>query len=117
MKPDNRGYQSVSRDVISGLLGSSSTRDGSPFGVHYIMFMPAILNQGTEEQQAYWLPRAWTCSIIGSYAQVYLCVLLDMLQSIWSVLAKMSECPSTRGFTLQSQRALVHIEGGFHCPH
>ncbi|XP_063394821.1 probable peroxisomal acyl-coenzyme A oxidase 1 isoform X1 [Cydia fagiglandana] len=60
------------RDVISGLLGSSSTRDGSPFGVHYIMFMPAILNQGTEEQQMTWLPRAWNCSIIGSYAQTEL---------------------------------------------
>ncbi|XP_073957081.1 acyl-coenzyme A oxidase 1-like [Choristoneura fumiferana] len=60
------------RDVMNGLLGSSSMKDGSALGLHYIMFMPAIINQGTEEQQAQWLPRAWNCSIIGSYAQTEL---------------------------------------------
>ncbi|KAJ2940650.1 hypothetical protein O0L34_g14757 [Tuta absoluta] len=60
------------RDLVNGLLGSAVTKDGSPLGLHYIMFMPAILNQGTEEQQADWLPRAWTCSIIGTYAQTEL---------------------------------------------
>ncbi|VVC95917.1 unnamed protein product [Leptidea sinapis] len=47
-------------------------RDGSPLGVHYIMFMPAILSLGTSEQQHYWLPRAWSCNIIGAYAQTEL---------------------------------------------
>ncbi|XP_047520122.1 probable peroxisomal acyl-coenzyme A oxidase 1 [Pieris napi] len=60
------------RDVITALLASAQTRDGSPMGVHYIMFMPAILNQGTEEQQAQWMPRAWNSSIIGTYAQTEL---------------------------------------------
>ncbi|XP_072946882.1 acyl-coenzyme A oxidase 1-like [Epargyreus clarus] len=60
------------RDVVGGLLGSSTTRDGSPLGLHYIMFMPAILNQGNEEQHAKWLPRAWNFNIIGSYAQTEL---------------------------------------------
>ncbi|XP_045524900.1 probable peroxisomal acyl-coenzyme A oxidase 1 [Pieris brassicae] len=60
------------RDVITALLASAQTRDGSPLGVHYIMFMPAILNQGTEEQQAQWMPRAWNSSIIGTYAQTEL---------------------------------------------
>ncbi|KAI5632449.1 acyl-CoA oxidase domain-containing protein [Phthorimaea operculella] len=60
------------RDLINGLLGSAVTKDGSPLGLHYVMFMPAIMNQGTEEQQAEWLPRAWNCSIIGTYAQTEL---------------------------------------------
>ncbi|XP_045488456.1 probable peroxisomal acyl-coenzyme A oxidase 1 [Pieris rapae] len=60
------------RDVITALLASAQTRDGSPMGVHYIMFMPAILNQGTEEQQAQWMSRAWNSSIIGTYAQTEL---------------------------------------------
>lgn len=58
------------RDLIGGLLGVSPTRDGSPLGLHYVMFMPAILSQGDDEQKAYWLGRAWNSSIIGSYAQV-----------------------------------------------
>ncbi|XP_053618358.1 probable peroxisomal acyl-coenzyme A oxidase 1 isoform X2 [Plodia interpunctella] len=60
------------RDVISSLLQSSTLRDGSAFVLHYMMFMPAILSQGSEEQQAEWMPRAWNCSIIGSYAQTEL---------------------------------------------
>ncbi|CAK1601685.1 unnamed protein product [Parnassius mnemosyne] len=73
-KMQEEGKTSITnyRDVVGGLLGSSVLRDGSPLGLHYIMFMPALLNQGNEEQQAKWLPRAWNCSIIGSYAQTEL---------------------------------------------
>ncbi|XP_047527572.1 probable peroxisomal acyl-coenzyme A oxidase 1 [Vanessa atalanta] len=60
------------RDVISNLLRSTTLRDGSPLGLHYIMFMPAIINQANDEQQAQWLERAWNCNIIGSYAQTEL---------------------------------------------
>ncbi|CAK1544436.1 unnamed protein product [Leptosia nina] len=72
MQEDGKTSVSNYRDVVSALLGSSTTRDGSPLGLHYIMFMPAILNQGSEEQQAQWLPRAWVSNIIGSYAQTEL---------------------------------------------
>ncbi|KPJ09433.1 putative peroxisomal acyl-coenzyme A oxidase 1 [Papilio machaon] len=73
-KMQEEGKTSINnyRDVVGGLLGSSVLRDGSPLGLHYIMFMPAILNQANEEQQEKWLPRAWNCSIIGSYAQTEL---------------------------------------------
>ncbi|XP_013188653.1 probable peroxisomal acyl-coenzyme A oxidase 1 [Amyelois transitella] len=60
------------RDVISSLLQTSTLRDGSALVLHYIMFMPAIMSQATEEQQMDWMPRAWNCSIIGSYAQTEL---------------------------------------------
>jgi alkylation response protein AidB-like acyl-CoA dehydrogenase len=36
------------------------------------MFIPALRNLGTEEQQARWVPRAINCSIIGAYAQTEL---------------------------------------------
>ena len=34
------------------------------------MFIPAIKGQGTDEQQAYWLLKAQTMQIVGTYAQV-----------------------------------------------
>ncbi|XP_037298722.1 probable peroxisomal acyl-coenzyme A oxidase 1 isoform X2 [Manduca sexta] len=49
-----------------------SSCDGSPLILHYIMFMPVFLSQADEEQQKEWFPRAWDCSIIGSYAQTEL---------------------------------------------
>jgi acyl-CoA oxidase len=33
------------------------------------MFLPALRNLGTVEQQAEWVSRAWNCQIIGTYAQ------------------------------------------------
>lgn len=36
------------------------------------MFVPAIKGQGTEEQQAKWLPLAYRMQIIGCYAQTEL---------------------------------------------
>lgn len=36
------------------------------------MFIPALKNLGTVEQQAEWVPRAWNCGIIGAYAQTEL---------------------------------------------
>ncbi|XP_039760715.1 probable peroxisomal acyl-coenzyme A oxidase 1 [Pararge aegeria] len=60
------------RDVLGNLLRASDVSTGFPLALHYIMFMPAIINQGTDEQTARWLPRAWDCNIIGSYAQTEL---------------------------------------------
>ncbi|XP_059058405.1 probable peroxisomal acyl-coenzyme A oxidase 1 [Achroia grisella] len=73
-KMQREGLTSITdyRDALSGLLGSAVVRDGSALALHYIMFMPAILNQGNEEQQAQWLPRAWDFNILGSYAQTEL---------------------------------------------
>lgn len=36
------------------------------------MFIPALKNLGTAEQQAEWLPRSLDCKIIGAYAQTEL---------------------------------------------
>ncbi|XP_026758676.2 probable peroxisomal acyl-coenzyme A oxidase 1 [Galleria mellonella] len=68
------GFTSISdyRDALSGLLGSAVLRDGSAIALHYLMFIPAIMNQGNEEQQTQWLPRAWDFNILGSYAQTEL---------------------------------------------
>ncbi|XP_022821685.1 probable peroxisomal acyl-coenzyme A oxidase 1 isoform X1 [Spodoptera litura] len=60
------------RNLLSGVLGASISQDGSPFGLHYIMFMPVFMSQADEEQQERWLHRALNCSIIGSYAQTEL---------------------------------------------
>ncbi|KAL4713952.1 hypothetical protein ACJJTC_015606 [Scirpophaga incertulas] len=60
------------RYVLDCFLGSSTMRDGSPFAIHFMMFMPAIMSLATEEQQDRWMPRAWEGNIIGSYAQTEL---------------------------------------------
>ncbi|GAB0088531.1 Acyl-coenzyme A oxidase [Sergentomyia squamirostris] len=58
--------------LLSGNLGSGITPDGSPFALHYIMFLPTLMGQATPEQQAEWMGRAWSCNIIGTYAQTEL---------------------------------------------
>lgn len=45
-------------------------REGNPLGLHFGMFLPALMGQGSEEQQAEWLPKAIGMKIIGTYAQV-----------------------------------------------
>lgn len=44
--------------------------DGNPLALHYVMFLPTLAGQGTVEQQAYWVSRAWNLEIVGTYAQV-----------------------------------------------
>lgn len=55
---------------MGGLLGSAIINDGTPFAVHYVMFIPTIMGQGTMEQQGDWVGRAFSNQIIGTYAQV-----------------------------------------------
>lgn len=52
-------------------MGSAIIKDGSPFAVHYVMFIPTIMGQGTLEQQGEWIGRAFSNQIIGTYAQVF----------------------------------------------
>lgn len=51
-------------------LGSAVLKEGNALGLHFVMFMPAIVGQGNAEQQSKWLPRAHNLEIIGTYAQV-----------------------------------------------
>ena len=52
------------------MLGSAIIKDGNPLALHYVMFLPTIAGQGTVEQQAYWISRAWNLEVVGTYAQV-----------------------------------------------
>lgn len=58
------------RALLGGLLGSGIIKEGNPLAVHFVMFVPTILGQGTLEQQGEWLGRAWNLEILGTYAQV-----------------------------------------------
>lgn len=58
------------RALLGGLLGSGLIKEGNPLSVHFVMFVPTILGQGTLEQQGDWLGRAWNLEILGTYAQV-----------------------------------------------
>ena len=54
------------------MYGCGIAQHGNLLGVHYGMFMPTILGQGTDEQQAEWVARARNLNIIGTYAQTEL---------------------------------------------
>lgn len=58
--------------VFGGMFGSAVLKDGNPLLVHYAMFIPAIMGQGTPQQQGYWVARCWDGSIVGTYAQTEL---------------------------------------------
>jgi len=53
-------------------LGAAILKEGNPLTLHYVMFVPTIMGQGTMDQQVEWLSKAWDCEIIGTYAQTEL---------------------------------------------
>lgn len=55
---------------MGGGLGSAVLKEGNPLGLHFIMFIPALMGQGSVEQQEEWLAKAYNFNIIGTYAQV-----------------------------------------------
>uniref|UniRef100_A0A2M4BGH0 Acyl-coenzyme A oxidase n=1 Tax=Anopheles marajoara TaxID=58244 RepID=A0A2M4BGH0_9DIPT len=57
---------------LGGLLGNGIIRQGNPLGIHFAMFVPALLGHASPEQQAEWLPRALKCQMLGTYAQTEL---------------------------------------------
>ncbi|XP_049873339.1 probable peroxisomal acyl-coenzyme A oxidase 1 [Pectinophora gossypiella] len=73
-KLDKKGESLLAQysDHIIAMMASTPSRDGTPLGGHWVVFMPAILSQGTEEQLDYWLQRASDCSVIGTFAQTEL---------------------------------------------
>ncbi|XP_069192440.1 LOW QUALITY PROTEIN: acyl-coenzyme A oxidase 1 [Procambarus clarkii] len=60
------------RTLMGSGLGVALTKDGNPLALHFVMFLPAILGQGTVDQQGEWMTRAWAGQIIGTYAQTEL---------------------------------------------
>lgn len=63
---------SIDRALLGGLLGSGLIKEGNPLAVHFVMFLPTLLGQGTSDQQAEFLGRAWNLEILGTYAQTEL---------------------------------------------
>uniref|UniRef100_A0A1B6C2C4 Acyl-coenzyme A oxidase n=1 Tax=Clastoptera arizonana TaxID=38151 RepID=A0A1B6C2C4_9HEMI len=60
------------QSVLGGMLGSAILKDGMPFSLHYVMFLPTLMGQANANQQSYWIGRAWNCEFIGTYAQTEL---------------------------------------------
>ncbi|XP_046742450.1 probable peroxisomal acyl-coenzyme A oxidase 1 isoform X2 [Diprion similis] len=72
LQEQGKADMDVFSQVLGGMLGSAILKDGNPLTLHYVMFIPALMGQGTVEQQGYWISKAWSCSIIGTYAQTEL---------------------------------------------
>lgn len=58
--------------IFGAKLGSAILKDGNPLVLHYAMFLPSIMGQGTTKQQEYWITRSWNGDVIGTYAQTEL---------------------------------------------
>ncbi|XP_065204921.1 probable peroxisomal acyl-coenzyme A oxidase 1 [Planococcus citri] len=71
-RQDGGNAMEAYQSVLGGSLGSAILKEGYPFAVHYVMFIPTIMGQGTMAQQAYWISRAWNCEIMCTYAQTEL---------------------------------------------
>lgn len=63
-------YQCLNFSNFLRLVNSAIIKGSSPFTVHYLMFIPTIMSQGTSEQRAEWVGRAFSNQILGTYAQV-----------------------------------------------
>ncbi|KAL7046205.1 hypothetical protein ACKWTF_002509 [Chironomus riparius] len=72
LQADGRGGVDIYMALLGGTLGTAIFREANPITVHFVMFLPAIMNHGTSDQQAEWISRAWNCNIIGTYAQTEL---------------------------------------------
>ncbi|XP_076759587.1 acyl-coenzyme A oxidase 1 [Xylocopa sonorina] len=60
------------RHIVGARLSTAILKQGSPLLVHFAMFLPSIMGQGSAEQQAYWITRSWSGNVIGTYAQTEL---------------------------------------------
>lgn len=58
--------------LLGDMTGSGITQHANLLGVHYGMFLPTIVGQGTQEQKDEWVDRAMNLNIIGTYAQTEL---------------------------------------------
>lgn len=73
LQAEGRDGVDIYMALLGGMLGTSLLREGNPMSVHYVMFLPALMNHGTSDQQAEWISRAWNCNVIGTYAQTEVC--------------------------------------------
>ncbi|KAM3958975.1 acyl-coenzyme A oxidase 1 [Aphomia sociella] len=60
------------RSNYRNMISTGVLKDNSPITLHFAMFIPTIIGQGTDEQRDYWLKRAKNMEIIGTYAQTEL---------------------------------------------
>jgi len=63
------GQVDTLRGMMGSGVGSAILKEGNPLGLHFVMFIPTIMGQGTVEQQGKWLSRAYNMEIVGTYAQ------------------------------------------------
>lgn len=72
LQEDGKGGVENYMALLGGTLGTGLIKEGNPMGVHFVMFLPALMGMGTADQQAEWIQRAWSCNILGTYAQTEL---------------------------------------------
>ncbi|XP_052748855.1 probable peroxisomal acyl-coenzyme A oxidase 1 [Galleria mellonella] len=69
--PNQSDHERI-RNSYRSTITSAIFKDNSPLTLHIVMFIPAIIGQGNDEQREYWLKRAKNMEIIGTYAQTEL---------------------------------------------
>uniref|UniRef100_A0A2S2PYQ1 Putative peroxisomal acyl-coenzyme A oxidase 1 n=1 Tax=Sipha flava TaxID=143950 RepID=A0A2S2PYQ1_9HEMI len=59
-------------DIWSSGIDTAIIKQSLPFAVHVVMFLPALIGNGTPEQIEKWVERAFKSAILGTYAQTEL---------------------------------------------
>lgn len=59
-----------SRDILNRGIDTAILKQNNPYAVHMMMFLPALMGQGTPEQIEKWVTLAYNNAIMGTYAQV-----------------------------------------------
>ncbi|TPX08498.1 uncharacterized protein E0L32_009985 [Thyridium curvatum] len=72
----------------------------SPFALTHSLFSTSILEQGTDEQRSYWLPKVDRWEIVGCYAQTE----LAHGSNVQGIECQAEWNPATRDFTIHSPK-------------
>ncbi|XP_023324157.1 probable peroxisomal acyl-coenzyme A oxidase 1 [Eurytemora carolleeae] len=69
---EDAGHNHAIRGMFNAGLGAAYLPDGNPINLHFVMFLPTLMGQGTPDQISDVLGRAWNMDIVGTYAQTEL---------------------------------------------
>uniref|UniRef100_A0A915D7C2 Acyl-coenzyme A oxidase n=1 Tax=Ditylenchus dipsaci TaxID=166011 RepID=A0A915D7C2_9BILA len=95
--------------------------DGYPFGLHYIMALPTLINNCDEEQLGEWLPKVINRELIATYAQTEMGHGTNLKKLETTAIYD----PKTQEFVLNSptvtatkcSRSTIYSNGGWHGAH
>jgi len=69
---EEEGMNHAVRGMFGAGLGAGVLPDGNPINLHFVMFLPTLMGQGSPDQIAELVGAAWNLELVGTYAQTEL---------------------------------------------